>query len=99
MIEDIVLTEINQDTLEKMYHQNGYDVMMSFACNHELVKKNIELLKSFGILKIEDLLINRSHLFLKDNEKLLKSFAKFNVANLVNLINEDYTMIDELMDN
>ena len=97
MIEDIILTGIDEATIKKMYEQNGYDAVLNLACNHELVKKNIELLKSFGISNIEALLLNRDSIFLQDNQKLLKSFAKFNVAAFVNLINNDYTMIDELI--
>lgn len=96
MIENINLIGISNEQVDLMIEKLGYDIVLSMACNHELVKANIELLKSLGINNINELLLNREGIFLIDTEELLSMFSKFNISQIVGLINEDYTVIDEL---
>lgn len=96
MIEDITKIGITSEFADKMIDRLGYNTVLNIACNYPLVKENMNLLKSFGIQNIEDLLLNRSDIFLKDYDLLVKRFSKFNIPLLIQLINEDYTAIDEL---
>ena len=97
MIENIKLIGLDENTIEEMYNTLGYDIVLSFACNYETVQKNINLLKSFGVNNIKQLLLNRENIFLMNNEELLKKFSKYNIPSLVNLINNDYTVVDEFL--
>lgn len=97
MIENITLIGISDEFADEMIDKLGYDSVLNLACNHELVKKNIELLKSFGIKDIEALLLNREHIFLKASEGIVKKFSKYNIPALAELINNDYTVIDEFI--
>lgn len=96
MIENITKIGITSEFADKMIDRLGYNTVLNIACNYSLVKENINLLKSFGIKNIEDLLLNRSDIFLKNYDSLVKKFSKFNIPLLTKLINEDYTVIDEL---
>lgn len=96
MIDNIDLIGVEEETINEMMENLGYDGVLALACNYKLVKKNIELLKSFGIKNINELLINRDYIFLNDTEQLVKGFSKFNIPVLVDLINEDYNVIDEI---
>ena len=96
MIEDINLIGLPEETINDIEKKLGYDVILSFACNYKTVKANIELLKSFGLKNINDLILNRDYIFLLDTEQLVKKFSKFNFPVIANLINEDYSVIDEI---
>lgn len=96
MIEYIELAGIDEVLKNKMIECLGYDTVLNMACNYKVVKNNIEILKSFGITNIEDLLLNKDYIFTLDNNKLINYFKKFNIPNFVNLINNDYNVIDEI---
>ena len=96
MIEDIELIGLNDDLLEEMKRVLSYDNLLNLACNYKNVKESIELLKSYGISNINELIINRHYIFLKGKDKIALKFSKFDIKNLVSLINQDYTVIDEL---
>ncbi len=98
MIENLYIIGLNDSNIEELISNIGYDNTLNLACNYEIVKSNIDLLKSFGITPIEELLLNRSFIFLDDPEDNTKKFAKFNISVLVDLINNDYTTIDEVFD-
>ena len=98
MLEYIYLTGLNNELIEELTNTLEHNEILSLACNHERVKSNIELLKSFGIKNIDDLLLNRNYLFLKSTEEIAKKFSKFNIPVITELINTDYTVIDEVFD-
>jgi len=96
MIEDIKLIGLDSSLINEIIDKLGYDTALNMACNHEKIKANINLLKSLNIKSINELLLNRNDLFFIETEKLTKKFSKFNIMNLSYLINEDYTVIDEI---
>ena len=96
MIEDLELIGLDEDLLEEMKQVLSYDNLLNLACNYKNVKESIELLKSYGIKNINELILNRHYIFLKGKEKLSLEFSKFDIKTFVALINEDYTTIDEL---
>ena len=77
-------------------NNGGYDEALNLSCNYELIKKNIELLKSYGIKNIKQLIIYKEDLFLKNINDIVKMFSSYNIPVFVSLINEDVTTIDEL---
>ena len=96
MIQDIELIGVDKEVIDELIDKLDYSDVLNLACNYEIVKNNIDLLKSLGVKNIDDLLINRSSLFLEKSEKLRKKFSEFNIPVFVNLINMDYTVVDEL---
>lgn len=97
MIENIELIGLENEMLELIKEKMDYDIILNMACNHELIKNNIDLLRSFGIKNIESLLLNRENIFFMETIDLQKKFNNYNIEALVNLINEDYTVIDEIL--
>ena len=97
MIEDIKLIGIDDDMLEKMISSLGYDLVLNLAVNHKLVSENIEFLKSLNIQVIDELLLNKTDIFLKETEELKNKFNKENIEYIVEIMNNDYTIIDELL--
>ena len=97
MIENMLLIGISDEFIDELIDKIGYDRVLIFACNYEKVKKNRDLLKSFGIKDIDNLMIKRSHLFLEEPEILLKKFSQFNIPVVVELINDDVNVIDEII--
>ena len=96
MIEDIKKIGISDEFYNLLIENLGYDIVLNLACNYELVKKNINLLKSYGIENIEELLLNRDSLFLKDSEEIFEKLNKQDIETFVMLVNSDYTNIDSL---
>lgn len=99
MIDNIELAGIDESLKERMIDKLGYDIVLNMACNYKKVKENIEVLKQLGIRDIDELLINRNDIFTLNSGELIKKFSKFNIPTIVNLINEDYNVIDELFIN
>ena len=97
MIENMLLIGICDEFIDELIDKIGYDRVLNLACNYEKVKKNRDLLKSFGIKDIDNLMIKRSHLFLEEPEILLKKFSQFNIPVVVELINDDVNVIDEII--
>lgn len=94
MIEYISLAGIEDELKEKMLDVLGYDNVLNLACNYKLVKNNIDLFKQLGIENIEDLLLYKDYIFLKETRDIFNNFSKFNISEIVNLINNDYDAID-----
>ena len=94
MIEYIALAGISDELRDKMIDNLGYDSVLNLACNYELVKNNISLFRQLGIEDVDNLLINKDYIFLKDTREIFNKFTNFNLNEIINLINNDYDAID-----
>lgn len=94
MIEYIALAGISDELRDKMIDNLGYDSVLNLACNYELVKNNISLFRQLGIEDIDNLLLNKDYVFLKDTREIFNKFTNFNLNEIINLINNDYDAID-----
>lgn len=97
MIEDINLTGLSEEIIDKIMEELGYDTVLSMACNYKKIKENVNLLKSINITNIDELLINRNELFFKDTNLLKEKIFRFDISSIVKLINDDYEIIDEVL--
>lgn len=97
MIEDIKLIGLSDDVIDKIMSQLDYDTILNLAVNHQKVKDNVEFFKSLKITFIDQLLINKTDIFFKDVNLLKEKFSKYNNDIIVELLNNDYTMIDEIL--
>jgi hypothetical protein len=94
MIEYIALAGISDELRDKMIDNLGYDSVLNLACNYELVKNNISLFRQLGIEDVDNLLLNKDYVFLKDTREIFNKFTNFNLNEIINLINNDYDAID-----
>ena len=97
MIDDIEFAGISEELKEKMIEELGYDTVLNMACNYERVKENIQTFKSIGINNVDELIMYNSDLFQKKPDELKNKLTKFNIPEVVKLINEDYTTIDDIL--
>ena len=95
MIEDIKLIGIEDELIEELLEKLGYDKVLSMACNYKKIRENINIFKAINVADINELLINKNDIFFKEPEEIIKKLSSINIANFVNLINEDYELIDE----
>lgn len=93
MIENLQLIGLSDQDLDLLDDSLGYNEKLQLAINYELVKYNVMLLKSYGIKKVIDLLIYKHYLFL--DKDLANKFNKFNIPVLVDLINADFSVVDQ----
>ena len=94
MIEYIALAGISDELRDKMIDNLGYDSVLNLACNYELVKNNISLFRQLGIEDVDNLLLNKDYVFLKDTREIFNKFTNFNLNEIINLINNDFDAID-----
>lgn len=87
-IQDNVISEIERvNTSTNIYNLN---------CNEEDVGKIITFLRELGVLCVSQLLINKIDLFFFRYEDVKKMFYKYDLYKLVELINQDYNIVDKL---
>ena len=96
MIEDIMKIGISEEFYNKLVEVQGYNMVLDMACNYELINKNINTLKSFGITDIESLLLYREYIFFYDTDYIANCLGRLNNPTLISEINEDYTKIDSV---
>lgn len=92
---DIDKLNVSDEIKEKMLNTLSNDILISLSLNYALVNQNIAFLESIGIKNIDLLLLNREYIFLNDTNYIKESINKFNTSAFVQLINVDYTIIDE----
>lgn len=80
--------DISIETLKKIIKNNSKQTLLSSEWNIERVVSSINYLKSIGINKIDNILINRFDILLRGEKSLEYSFEKFGKKKLVNLINK-----------
>ena len=97
MIQDIELIGVGKDLIEKLMNNLEYDEVLCLACNHENVKKIIDYFKIIGIQNIDELLLNRYYIFLKDSDSIINKFDNIDLVNIVLKINDSYEYIDEII--
>ena len=92
---DIDKLNVSDEIKEEMLNTLSNDILISLSLNYTLVNQNITFLESIGIKNIDLLLLNREYIFLNDTNYIKESINKFNTSAFVQLINVDYTIIDE----
>lgn len=97
MIQDIELIGVGKNLIEKLMKNLEYDEVLCLACNHENVKKIIDFFKIIGIQNIDELLLNRYYIFLKDSDSIINKFDNIDLVNIVLKINDSYEYIDEII--
>ena len=97
MIQDIELIGVGKNLIEKLMKNLEYDEVLCLACNHENVKKIIDFFKNIGIRNIDELLLNRYYIFLKDSDSIINKFDNIDLVNIVLKINDSYEYIDEII--
>lgn len=96
MIDDFTKINLDSFVIEDMLNSVEYNTLLNLACHYETINKNIELLKSYGFCDINTLFMNRSNIFIEDPESIKKKMEYLNIPTFVSLVNEDYTVIDEV---
>ena len=97
MIQDIELIGVGKNLIEKLMKNLEYDEVLCLACNHENVKKIIDFFKNIGIRNIDELLLNRYYIFLKDSDSIINTFNNIDLVNTILKINDSYEYIDEII--
>ena len=96
MIDDLIKIELDAVVIEDIMHSMDYNDLLNLTCHYETINKNIALLKSYGFENIDTLFKNRSNLFIEDTEVIKKKLDYLDMPTFVSLVNEDYTVIDEV---
>ena len=81
--------DLSIGTLKKIIKNNSKQTLLCAEWNIERVVESINYLKRIGIVKIDNILINRFDIVLRGETSLEKSFDKFGKTKLVNLINKN----------
>lgn len=87
---------IHDSVISEMEKVNTSTNIYNFNCNEYDIGKIIKFLRDLGINCIDQLLINKIELFFFRFEDVKKLFYKYDLYKLVELINQDYNIVDKL---
>ena len=88
---------ITKETIAQVIKNNDETFIENLICDQEMVINNLNYFKEIGMKRINDLLIERTDLFLIPTEVLKEKLDKFNLNVLSELVNEDFCNL-ELID-
>ena len=88
---------ITKETIAQVIKNDDETLIENLICDQEMVINNLNYFKEIGIKRINDLLIERTDLFLVPTEILKEKLDKFNLNVLSELVNEDFCNL-ELID-
>ena len=96
MIDFLIVSGIRKQTIDKLKENpaNVYDL----SVNKEECIKIITYLKLIGIKNIDELLLSYLGLFFKTKEEVSQMFIEKDLNKMVELINEDLSNIDLLLE-
>jgi hypothetical protein len=90
-LEEYNFSEQFYKDLRTSYEDSTLDI---FRIEEYNVKEVINYFKEIGIKPIEELILYKIEIFTKDIEIVKEAFNKYNIKDIVSLINEDITNID-----
>lgn len=98
MIENLETIGFKKDFINKMIEILGYDTTLNLSANYDLVKQNIDLMKNYNILNIEEIILYNPDIFFIKTPELLNKISKMNLTMYSKLVSEDFTTIDEILE-
>lgn len=98
MIDFLKTAGISEEVINTMYEMNEDSVLYNLSCIQDDCLKIIEYLKELGIKNIDELLLYELNIFYLEYDEIVKKFSKFNIPVFVNLINNDYVVIENIYD-
>ena len=98
MIDFLKTAGISEEVINTMYEMNEDNVLYNLSCIQDDCLKIIEYLKELGIQNIDELLLYELNIFYLEYDEIVKKISKFNIPVFVNLINNDYVVIENIYD-
>ena len=97
MIDFLKEYGIKEDTLEELEEKYDKAILYNLQVNELEIEKIIRYFKELGINNIDDIILNKTELFLKTFRKIKELFLiNSNGTNIISLINENIDNIDLL---
>lgn len=87
---------ITDSVILEMERVNTSTNIYNFNCNEYDIGKIINFLRELGVRCVEQLLVNKIELFFFRYDDVKKLFSKYDLYKLVELINQDYSIVDKL---
>ena len=94
MINKLLKYGIKEKTIEEIKNIDFYKYNLEINLDNCI--EIINYLRSININKIDELMLYVPDMFISTKEEVEERFNRNNINRIVNLINEDYTNIDEL---
>lgn len=98
MIDFLKNYGISDKTIEELKRTQSPSFLFDLNCNEEECVKIINYLREIGINNIDELLLYESEIFFKTKKNVEIAFLNCDKEELVELINEDASNIEELYD-
>ena len=98
MIDFLKDYNIAETTIEQLKKTQSPSFLFDLNCNEEECVKIINYLREIGINNIDELLLYESEIFFKTKKNVEIAFLNCDKEELVELINEDDSNIEELYD-
>ena len=97
MIDFLRKYNVSDKTIKELIETKSDSYLFDLNCNEEECCKIVDYLKNIGIEVIDELLLNNTELFLKNIKKVELAFSKYDIKELVQLINDDSNEIENIL--
>ena len=96
MTDYLVVAGFSKDTIKKLENYDG--ILFSLESNKDEVIGICNYLRRIGIKDIDSIILYRPYMFLETESSINYFFNKFNLEDIVNKINDDYSNVDLLFE-
>ena len=96
MIDFLNECNISGETIKRLEKICSKETLYNLYCNEYQIKDIINYFNSIGIKCIDEILINYTGIFIDTLEDIKGMFENKNIDSLVEMINNDYRVIENL---
>ena len=95
MVDFLKKVGVSDETINYINKNFSTDSISALSDNEEECINIITLLKTMGIINIEDLLIYETYIFYKSSDEIYYELSKHNLPDIAKEIINDYSKIEE----
>ena len=97
MLDFLKGTNISNDTINYIKSNFSKNDIMALSDNRDECLRIISYFENIGIIKIDDLLIYETYIFLKLYNRVIDKLSNYNIKTFIEDVNEDYINIEKYM--
>ena len=96
MIDFLKKVGFDDDNIKDIISRNNESSLFDLSCDEENCLRIVTYMKDIGIDNVVDIMIYKIDVFFMDFEEFVKRMGKFNIPVVVDLINSDYSVVDDI---
>lgn len=97
-MEYLYIYDLDNTDIEIMTENMSDDMYSDMTLFSELVKKNIDYLKEFGVKNYTQIVVKYPEIFLRDNESFKNVLSKFDKEDLIEKVAKNSAVFKKMVD-